>query len=47
MELDTLVNKGIQFVNSYHPSYGGFEDNGHLKAALDKAFQEASKGTNG
>lgn len=41
------VNKGIQFVNSYHPSYGGFEDNGHLKAALDKAFQEASKGTNG
>lgn len=41
------TNKGIQFVNSYHPSYGGFEDNGHLKAALDKAFQEASKGTNG
>ena len=40
-------NEGIQFVNSYHPSYGGFEDNGHLKAALDKAFQEASKGTNG
>ena len=41
------ANKGIQFVNSYHPSYGGFEDNGRLKEALDKAFQEASKGTNG
>lgn len=41
------ANKGIQFVNSYHPSYGGFEDNGCLKEALDKAFQEASKGTNG
>ena len=41
------VNKGIQFVNSYHPSYGGFEDNGGLEEALDKAFQEASKVTNG
>lgn len=41
------VNKGIQFVNSYHPSYGGFEDNGRLKEALDKAFQEVSKVTNG
>lgn len=38
---------GIQFVNSYHPSYSGFKDNGRLKEALDKAFQEASKGTNG
>ena len=41
------VNEGIQFVNSYHPSYGGFEDNGGLEEALDKAFQEASKVTNG
>ena len=40
-------NEGIQFVNSYHPSYGGFEDNGGLEEALDKAFQEASKVTNG
>ena len=39
--------EGIQFVNSYHPSYGGFEDNGGLEEALDKAFQEASKVTNG
>lgn len=38
---------GIQFVNSYHPSYSGFKDNGHLIEALDKAFQEASKVTNG
>lgn len=38
---------GIQFVNSYHPSYSGFKDNGRLKEALDKAFQEASKVTNG
>ena len=41
------ADKGIQFVNSYHPSYGGFEDKGSLEKALDKAFQEASKGTNG
>lgn len=41
------VNEGIQFVNSYHPSYGGFKDNGRLEEALDKAFQEASKVTNG
>lgn len=41
------ANKGIQFVNSYHPSYGGFEDNVRLEEALDKAFQEASKVTNG
>lgn len=40
-------NEGMQFVNSYHPSYSGFKDNGRLKEALDKAFQEASKGTNG
>lgn len=40
-------NEGIQFINSYHPSYGGFEDNECLKEALNKAFQEASKGTNG
>ena len=32
------ANKGIQFVNSYHPSYGGFEDNERLKEALDKVF---------
>lgn len=38
---------GIQFVNSYHPSYGGFEDNEGLKNALNTAFQEASKVTNG
>lgn len=38
---------GIQFVNSYHPSYGGFEDKGSLEKALDKAFQEVSKVTNG
>ena len=38
---------GIQFVNSYHPSYSGFKDNGHLIGALDKAFQEVSKVTNG
>ena len=37
----------MQFVNSYHPSYGGFEDKGRLEKALDKAFQEASKVTNG
>lgn len=36
------INEGIQFVNSYHPSYGGFKDNGRLEKALDKAFQEAS-----
>lgn len=41
------VNEGIQFVNSYHPSYEGFKDNGRLKEALDKAFQETSKVTNG
>lgn len=38
---------GIQFVNSYHPSYGGFEDNEGLKNALNTAFQETSKVTNG
>lgn len=38
---------GKQFVNSYHPSYSGFKDNGHLIGALDKAFQEVSKVTNG
>lgn len=38
---------GIQFVNSYHPSYSGFKDKGSLKEALDKAFQEVSKVTNG
>ena len=27
----------MQFVNSYHPSYGDFEDNGGLEEALDKA----------
>lgn len=32
------VNEGIQFVNSYHPSYGGFEDNERLKEALNIAF---------
>lgn len=37
----------IQFVNSYHPSYSGFRDNGGLKNALNTAFQEASKVTNG
>lgn len=41
------ADKGIQFVNSYHPSYGGFEDKGSLEKALEKAFQEASKVTNG
>ena len=41
------VNKGIQFVNSYHPSYRGFEDNERLKEALNIAFQEASKATKG
>ena len=41
------TNDGIQFVNSYHPSYSGFKDNGSLKEALDKAFQEVSKVTNG
>ena len=41
------TNEGIQFVNSYHPSYSGFKDNGRLKEALDKAFQEASKATKG
>lgn len=40
-------NEGIQFVNSYHPSYSVFKDNGCLKEALDKAFQKASKVTNG
>lgn len=40
-------NEGIQFVNTYHPSYGGFKDNGRLNNALDTAFQEASKVTNG
>lgn len=29
----------IQFVNSYHPSYSGFRDNGGLKNALNTAFQ--------
>ena len=38
---------GIQFVNSYHPSYSGFKDNERLKEALNTAFQEASKVTNG
>lgn len=28
----------IQFVNSYHPSYSRFEDDGRLKKALDIAF---------
>ena len=28
----------IQFVNSYHPSYSRFEDDGRLKEALDIAF---------
>lgn len=41
------VNEGIQFVNSYHPSYGGFKDKGRLEKALNTAFQEASKVTNG
>ena len=41
------TNEGIQFVNSYHPSYSGFKDNGSLEEALDKAFQEVSKVTNG
>lgn len=41
------VNEGIQFVNSYHPSYGGFNDNERLEKALDTAFQEASKVING
>ena len=41
------TNDGIQFVNSYHPSYSGFKDNGSLEEALDKAFQEVSKVTNG
>lgn len=40
-------NEGIQFVNSYHPSYSGFKDNERLKEALNTAFQEASKVTNG
>lgn len=31
-------NDGIRYVNSYHPSYGGFKDNGRLKDALDIAF---------
>lgn len=29
----------IQFVNSYHPSYSRFEDDGRLKEALDIAFK--------
>lgn len=37
----------MQFVNSYHPSYSGFKDNERLKEALNTAFQEASKVTNG
>lgn len=41
------TNKEIQFVNSYHPSYRGFEDNERLKEALNIAFQEASKATKG
>ena len=41
------TNDGIQFVNSYHPSYSGFKDNKRLKEALNTAFQEASKVTNG
>lgn len=40
-------NEGIQFVNTYHPSYGGFKDKGCLENALNFAFQEASKVTNG
>lgn len=38
----------IQFVNSYHPSSGDFNnDKKNLKEALDTAFQEASKVTKG
>lgn len=33
----------IQFVNSYHPSYGDFEDNGRLEEALNHVFPKDSK----
>ena len=41
-------NEGIQFVNSYHPSSGDFNnDKENLKSALNLAFQKVSKVTNG
>lgn len=41
-------NEGIQFVNSYHPSSGDFNnDKENLKDALNLAFQKVSKVTNG
>ena len=41
-------NEGIQFVNSYHPSSGDFNnDKENLKDALNLAFQKVSKVPNG
>lgn len=33
---------GRKFVNSYHPSYGRFEDDGRLKKALNNVFYDVS-----
>lgn len=32
-----------QFVNSYHPSYSRFKDDGHLEEALNSAFDDGRK----
>ena len=29
----------VVFLNSYHPSYSGFEDGGRLDSAMDKVFK--------